>query len=278
MMASQSNARKTLAGFLALLVIAFGSQDVFAWGRLGHRVISRLATQHMTEKARGALAELLGPTETIADASTWADRYRSDHQETAPWHYVDVPLDEPAYNPKWSGDDPKKGCVVDKINEFRNVLKDKSKPVEERARALRFLIHFIEDMHQPCHVGDNKDRGGNDTQVWFFDRETNMHSLWDGGILARFSTEEDFWLKELTVLPSPQSPETIASGRVEDWATESLLAAREAYAEPPTGQRIKSGAKLGEKYLEKNLPVVKQRMHLAALRLAAVLNECLDGN
>ena len=83
----------------ALILVAFTilahPSSVHAWGRLGHRVISRLAKQHMTEKARDALAELLEPGETIADASTWADSYRSQHRETGPWHYVDVPLDEP---------------------------------------------------------------------------------------------------------------------------------------------------------------------------------------
>ena len=71
-----------------------------------------------------------------------------------------MPLDEPKYDAKFSGDDPKKGCVVDKINEFRLVIKDKTKTVEERRFALRFLIHCVEDMHMPMHVGDNKDKGG----------------------------------------------------------------------------------------------------------------------
>jgi hypothetical protein len=166
--------------------------------------------------------------------------------------------------------------VVDKIKEFKATLKDKSKPVEERRRALRFLIHFIEDMHQPCHVGDNHDRGGNDTQVRYFDRGTNMHSRWDGGLLARMSDSEDHWLKELTVLPSAQRPDKGAAGTVEDWATESLLAAREAYVDPLTGQRIKSGTKLGLDYHNKNIPIVKERMYLAGMRLAKVLNECLE--
>jgi nuclease S1 len=138
---------------VALLIAVQAATPAHAWCRLGHRVISRLAKKHMTEKARGALAELPDRNETIADASTWADEYRDTHRETAPWHYVDVPLDEPAYDVKWSADDPKKGCVVDKIKEFMATLKDKSKPDEERRRALRFLIHCIEDMHMPMHVG-----------------------------------------------------------------------------------------------------------------------------
>ena len=95
---------------------------------------------------------------------------------------------------KFSGDDSKKGCVVDKINEFRLVVKDKSKSVEDRRFALRFLIHCIEDMHQPCHVGDNRDKGGNQTQVRFFDRGTNMHAVWDTGMIERVSKSEDRWL------------------------------------------------------------------------------------
>jgi hypothetical protein len=129
---------------------------------------------------------------------------------------VDVPLDEPKYDAKWSADDPKKGCVVDKIKEFKATLKDKSKSVEERRRAVRFLIQGIEDMHQPCHVGDNKDRGGNGMQVRFFGRGTNMHCLWDSALLAQMSKEEDYWLKELTVLPSSQMPQDAAAGTVEE--------------------------------------------------------------
>ena len=71
--------------------------------------------------------------------------------------------------------------MVDKINEFRLVFKDKSKPIKDRRFALRFLIHCIEDMHQPCHVGDNHDKGGNQTQVRWFDKGTNMHRVWDSG-------------------------------------------------------------------------------------------------
>ena len=230
----------------------------------------------MTEKARDALAELLEPNETIADASTWADSYRSQHRETGPWHYIDIPLDEQKYDAKWSKDDAKHGCVVDKIHEFAAILKDKSKPVEERRKALRFLIHFIEDMHQPCHVGDNSDRGGNDTQVRYFDRGTNMHSLWDGGMLARMSNDEDYWLKDLATLDTEEARKAGSEGTVEDWATESLHAAREAYVDPLTGQRIKSGAKLGLDYHNKNIPVVKERMYRAGIRLAKVLNDCFE--
>jgi len=71
----------------------------WAWGTLGHRVIARLAEKHMTPEAKAAVAALLEPGETIADASVWADRHRGELPKPAPWHYVDVPLDQPKYDP-----------------------------------------------------------------------------------------------------------------------------------------------------------------------------------
>jgi hypothetical protein len=130
---------------------------------------------------------------------------------------VDVPLDEPRYDAKSSADDPKHGCVVDKIIDFKATLKGRSRSVEDRPFALRFLIHCVEDMHMPMYVGDNHDRGGYDTRVRFFDRGTNMHSLRDSGMIERVSKNEDYWIKELTVLPSLQSRDTTTEGTVEDW-------------------------------------------------------------
>ena len=206
----------------------------------------------------------------------WADENRGELPKTAPWHYVDVPLDEPKYDAKFSGDVPTKGCVVDKINEFRLVIKDKTKTVEERRFALRFLIHCVEDMHMPMHVGDNKDKGGNNTQVRFFDKGTNMHRLWDTDMIERTGHTEEFWLADLGQLDTPEARAAAMKGTVEDWATESLLAARQAYQVPETGKRLKPGQKLGDAYLEANLPVVRRRLYQAGVRLAMVVNEAFD--
>ncbi len=176
---------------LTLLIAFQSATPAWAWGRLGHHVISRLAEKQLTPKAKAAIAELLEPGESLGDASLWADENRRRLPKTAPWHYVDVPLDEPRYDARLSGDVSTKGCVVDKINEFRLTLKDKSRSIEDRRFALRFLVHCLEDMHQPCHVGDNGDKGGNRTQVRFFDRGINMHALWDTGMIERFSRSED---------------------------------------------------------------------------------------
>jgi nuclease S1 len=249
---------------------------VWAWGRLGHRVISRLAEKQLTPKAKAAVAELLEPGESLADASLWADENRGRLPKTAPWHYVDVPLDEPKYDAKFSGDVSTKGCVVDKINEFRLVVNNKSKSVEDRRFALRFLIHCVEDMHMPMHVGDYHDKGGNQTQVRFFDCGSNMHRLWDSDMIERTSKDEEFWMTDVAALDTPEARDAAMRGTVKDWATESLLAARRAYQVPETGARLKSGQKLGEAYLEANMPSLKRRLYQCGIRLARELNSAFS--
>jgi nuclease S1 len=113
---------------------------------------------------------------------------------------------------------------------------------------LRFLIHCIEDLHQPMHVGDNHNKGGNLTQVRFYDQGSNMHRLWDSDIIEHVSTKEDVWLLDLATMDTPDARSAASKGTVEDWATESLLAARRAYQVPETGQRLKPGQKLGDAY------------------------------
>ncbi len=168
---------------LTLLLVLQTTTRAWAWGRLGHRVTARLAELHLTPKAKAEIKALLADGESLADCSTWADERRREMRKSAPWHYVDVPLDEPRYDPRFSGDDSKKGFIVPKIAEFRATLRDSSKPVEKRREALRFIVHLVGDLHMPMHVGDNHNRGGNDTQIRFFDMGSNMHRLWDSDLI-----------------------------------------------------------------------------------------------
>jgi hypothetical protein len=268
----RSPGRSLLVIALVALVVLHSAPAARAWGPLGHRVIAKLAERKLNPKAKAAVAALLEQGETMADASTWADEHVRDVRGSGPWHYVDVPLDEPRYDAKFSGEVPEKGCIVAKINEFKKTLKDPAKSIEERRLALRFVIHLIEDLHMPLHVGDNHDKGGNTTQVQFFDNGTNMHRLWDSGMILRMNDTEDFWVADLTELDTLNKRNEAMKGTVEDWATESLLLAKAAYQVPETGKRLKSGQKLGDAYLNTHLPVVRKRLYQASIRLAIVLN------
>jgi nuclease S1 len=258
---------------IVTLLTALLATPAWAWAPLGHRAAGRLAERHLTPKAKAAVLALLEPGESMADASTWADEHRRDIKGSGPWHYVDVPLDQDRYDDRFAGDVPEKGYIVPKIREFKAVLRNRGRPLEERRIALRFLIHLVEDLHMPLHVGDNHDRGGNDTQVRFFDQGTNMHRLWDGDMIGHVCEDEACWLAELVAMDTPEARARAMAGTVEGWATESLLAARDAYKDPATGRKITPGTKLGEAYQAANLPVARKRLYEGGVRLAMVLNE-----
>jgi hypothetical protein len=261
-----------LLAFLAALQTA---PPAWAWGHLGHRIIARLAERHLTGKPRAEIKALLEPGESLADASNWADEHLRDIEGSGPWHYVDIPLDQDRYDDRFAGETPEKGCIVPKIRGFRAILKDRGRPVEERRQALRFLIHLIEDLHQPLHVGEDHDRGGNDLQVRWHDRGSNLHAVWDYGMIEHAGRGEDDWLADLIAMDNDEARGRAQAGSVEDWATESLLAARQAYRDPATGRRIKPGARLGETYQDANLPAAKRRLYQTGARLAWVLNDVL---
>lgn len=270
-MITRARARIIIPIIASLIVVT--ATPAWAWGPLGHRAAARLAERHLTPQARAAVRELLEPGETLAEASTWPDEHRRDLPRSGPWHYVDVPIDQDRYDDRFAGDVPEKGYIVPKIREFRAILKDRSRPIEERRLALRFLAHLVEDLHMPLHVGENHDRGGNSTQVQFFGQGTNLHRLWDGDMIARADPDEARWLTILIEMDTPGAREKARAGTVEDWATESLQAAKTAYTDPATGRIIKSGTKLGESYQARNLPVARRRLYQGGVRLARVLNE-----
>jgi hypothetical protein len=240
-----------------------------AWGKIGHRVAAALAARRLSPAAASAVRNLLEPGESLADASLWADDHRRDVEGSAGWHFVDVAISEPRYDARYC---PAKGCVVLKIVEMQNVLASAHDSVAERRQALRFLVHLVEDLHQPLHVGGRDDRGGNDLQVRFFDRGTNLHRVWDEGLIEHFSTDEDVWLGVVEKLATQEASQRWCQGTVEDYATESLKAAREAYSVPGETSFLEPGARLDRTYFERELPVVNRRLAQAGARLACLLN------
>lgn len=243
-----------------------------AWGPQGHRLITRIATARLTPRASAAIRELLNPGDTLVDICNWADHEGHDVvPESAPWHYVNVPLSAPRYDPKYCSN---RGCVVSRIAHYRKVLADKKTPRKERQVALLFLVHFIEDVHQPLHVGDNRDHGGNDTQIQFEGRGTNLHRVWDSDVIHAVGGNDNIWMQRLTPLLTPEHVKAWSAGSVDEWATESLQAAKKAYAWP-AGSRtpLPTGSTLGRDYVAMAEPIVKEQIARAGVRLANELNE-----
>lgn len=256
-------------GFTLAVLATAG--PAFGWGPKGHRIATRVAEKRLTPKAAAAVRELLHEGDTLVDIANWADHEGHDAVPgSARWHYVNVPIGQKVGTER---DFAARDQVVAKIKEFRKVLADRKAPRRERQRALLFLVHLVEDVHQPLHVGDNDDRGGNLTQVQFLGEGDNLHRVWDSSLIERSGQSERMWTEEVTALVTPENVKEWSTRKVEWWANESLFAARDAYAPPPDFEDITAGARLGEDYAKFARPIVRKRLAQAGVRLANELNE-----
>ncbi|MDR3635224.1 MAG: S1/P1 nuclease [Isosphaeraceae bacterium] len=264
-----NRAHMALVGALALSAAAVSPAR--AWGPHAHRIATRIAEERLTPEARAGVRALLRQGDTLVDIANWADHEGHDAVlGSAPWHYVNVPITSARYQP---ADCPAGACVVEKIKHFRGVLANRRAPKADRARALLFLVHFVEDVHQPLHVGDNGDRGGNLTQIQFRGEGTNLHRLWDSDIVNAVSRDERQWARRIEPLLSPDNVRAWSRGTVEDWTNESLQDAKAAYHFPAGAKDpLPSGTSLENDYVAFAQPVIERRLAQAGVRLANELN------
>lgn len=252
---------------LALVVVLTVPSTSFAWGRVGHQVIANVAQQRLSPAARKGVASLLKGA-TLASVSNEADDYRNNHPETERWHWVDIPITTIRYdatrdcqNVPGEGD-----CILAEIDRLVATLKDASRPDEQRVQALKFLVHFVGDLHCPVHAVNNHDRGGNYLRVTLFGRPTNLHSVWDSGLI----TEGGFNVTSLTKAVEELGASVEPGGTPVDWAEEAHDVARDvAYAIPPNRA-------LSYAYLNAAIPSLKVQLLRGGIRLAALLNEIFE--
>lgn len=247
----------------ALLLTVLLAMPLAAWGPRGHRAVGLIAEKHLSADVRREVAELLGD-ESLAEASTWADSVRREREwsHTGPWHYADIPdgvdYSKSRRNPK--------GDVVEAIRRYERVLGDRSATRHERATALRFLVHFVADVHQPLHVGRPEDRGGNGIEVSWYGKPSNLHRVWDSGILAQIG---------LSSTRLAEALDRKLHRRARGWRDDSLMEwVRESAAMRPQVYDVRGG-KLGKRYFESNRDAAEQRLAQAGVRLAALLNRVL---
>lgn len=239
-----------------------------AWGKAGHRVVATLATSLLTPEARTQVADLLGPNVTLAAISTWADEVRSSRPNTGPWHYVNTPRDVTSYD---AARDCQRGCVVSAIEQSLRLLQYTSKDRAVREEALRWIVHFVADLHQPLHVV-GEDRGGNEVLVRFNGRQTNLHRLWDGDLIDYVYPNAVALYKPMQAVLQTTMTQAWADGRPADWAMETHRVARKAV------NLFSDTRVIDERYVEKALPVIHGQLAKAAVPLAGVLRRELEAN
>jgi hypothetical protein len=287
---------RSLVVVAALLATLAASAPALAWSALGHRLVGELAERHLGPAAEAQVKLLLAgeANPTLAGVADWADRLRDLDPErfkaTSKWHYVNTPPGaDCGYVPP--RDCPDGQCVIGAIEAQRRILADRSQPLAARRDALKFVVHFIGDIHQPMHANDKDDLGGNKYQVSLrtdlapeaYARKhyvdgvmgTNLHSVWDYYILGTTGFGSDMaavrpYADRLDRLPWPPMPADGPGTGPEAWAHEScaLVDARHLYPD---------GHKLDDAYLAEFRPLAEQRIRQAAWRLAQVLDADLGG-
>ena len=239
------------------------------WGANGHRIVATIAERHLLPATRQRIEVLLGPY-PLARFAEWGDKYRASPagEHTATWHYVNVP-DGESYRaaPFTEPDD-----VIQALQVQERILVDPTRSDDDRAVALKLLVHFVADIHQPMHVGRADDRGGNLVQVRWFGTPTNLHTVWDSYLLDHQGLSYTEYVAFLDYATATEIAEWQRSDYVA-WVSESMVLRASVYdlpaAEP--GQ-VPS---LSWEYADRMTPIMERRLLQAGIRLAGVLNRRL---
>lgn len=247
---------------VTFVLALFISGQVMAWGDIGHRVVGQIADNHLSKKARKNIAKVIGH-ETLAEVANWMDFVKSDkaYDHMKPWHYATIP-DGQTYAEAGT---PEQGDIIVTIDRLVEELKSKKFSELGEAEVLKMLVHLVGDIHQPLHVGNGKDRGANKISVKYFWKESNLHRVWDSGIIEgqNYSyTEYTNWIDHI----EKQEVEKLQKDPVLVWAQESK-SFRKAIYELPDNKSI------NYKYNYKHLEIVNKRLLQGGIRLAGLLNE-----
>ncbi len=276
---------------LLSLIFALLSTTLFAWGQNGHRIIAKICDLHLTSDAKTEVQEILG-RDYLEELSTWPDFIRSEKnwKFTNTWHYTTVHPDKTVDDVTTdNGADEKINDVIEGIELMIDILEEDTeainffedlmernhvKPLKgsTKATALAFLLHFIGDIHQPMHVGKNRDLGGNKISVLFFSENTNIHAVWD----TRMIDHEKLSYTEFAMFINKASDAQITELQnvsLQGWAAESIKAREQIYNTLYDFTDRETGLpSLSYQYQHDFIPVVKERLLAGGIRAAGVLN------
>lgn len=249
---------------IVLLTVALiCSGHLLAFGQTGHRVTGEIAERYLTDNARKEIKKILG-NESLPEISTYADEQRSNPSEfwqktASPWHYMTIP-DGKDYHDDMA---PEEGDAITALRMYTKQLKDPKSSPEHKALALKFIVHVIGDLHQPLHVGNGTDRGGNDFKVEFFWDRSNLHRVWDTGMINNQNLSYTEWTNWLVTKISAEDVKAWHSVDPLVWAKESQEIRMRIY--PAT-------EKINYRYQYDHLPTLKLRLQQAGVRIAHYLN------
>ena len=250
-------ARCRMGSWLLLAALTLSTQAA-AWGTQGHQAVAAMAWELLQPATRADINRLLAlePGETLESLSTWADEHRNP--ATGPWHYVNFPRGNCHYLPE--RDCPDGACVVAAIERERAIWASGANDAT-RLKALKYLIHLVADVHQPLHAGYRDDRGGNQFQLRAFMRGSNLHAVWDSGLLHQLDLDNQALVAVLKKTPNTGFR---AQATMAEVAEESCRLVQTPGMYPPD--------RVDQAYARQFSPVMLTRLATAARRLAWMLD------
>lgn len=272
--------KRSLATFLLATCAATaltGADAALAWGPTGHRATAKIAEDNVSGSTRAHIRQILG-NESLDEGSTWPDEQRSNpapfwQQTAGPFHYVTLRAGQSIEQLQH----PAEGDAATALERFSAVLRDPAASREDKALALRFIVHIVSDLHNPLHVGNGTDRGGNDFVVKWFDQvqPTNLHWVWDEGMILRQQLSFTEYAERLERRTTPERVIAWWDARPATWMAESAALRDRIY--PATSREAGMGTAARPALLSWNYNyswngVVEQRLQQAGIRVAAYLD------
>jgi hypothetical protein len=293
--------------FFTLIVIFIGgSLPALAWESDGHRIVARVAASLIRKKTRRFVRDHLDPRagssmmkfeSALVKASNWADTVVDELPWSRELHFTHTPYMNcsPFDLARDCGVGGSRKCLVTAVADYCIRAGDVSLSPEERAEALKFLIHFIADGHQPLHTGFARDAGGNEIHL-SDPKSLSLHQTWDSLLVESFKRSNAFkgdgsWYGAASTLSrelddhkekieSMRLPGLIPGGSHEaylqvasDMVTDTVMThtCQSAYMNED-GQWIETGSALSSVYISTRTEVVKEQLLKASVRLAQFLD------
>jgi nuclease S1 len=273
-------------------------RSALAWGDEGHEVVALVAQSFLEPDVRKRVSALLAADTSsltahdIASEATWADKFRDanlsgSREKTRQWHFADIEITAPNLDAACfnhpvipvgtpASDGPAPDCVVDKIQEFAAELANPATDLEEQVVALKFVLHFVGDVHQPLHSSDDNDRGGNDKRVSAAGfKAGNLHHFWDTEFVDQLGPDAKTIASDLIGHITKAQQDRWQVGGPTDWAKESFKVAQDdAYGQLPA-PNAHGSFRLTEDYVSTATNDVSLQLSKAGVRLAMILNQAL---
>lgn len=274
--------RKSSVSLLLVMCLCCLPTFVFAWGNDGHQLICGLAESRLTENAKRFVDELLAQGmeldsgagyQSFAKSCVWPDKVKySTFRGSYESHFINLPNTSDSIDLR--RDCAALDCILAAIQRnivYLNSTAEGKREKSRKAAALRFLGHYVGDLHQPLHVSYKKDKGGNLIRVSWYGVKTNLHKIWDVHILEKSGIS---YPNSLDILRGDNFYESTID--VLFWANESYQLARNSAYVKANGMLIKNNEKLRKAYFTKSKSVVYQQLIKAGNRLALIINRIVE--